>query len=43
MRLLHLRRLSVGPVALGSMAPGEVRELSTEEKATLYEACPALR
>ena len=27
LRLLHLRRLSVGLIALGGMAPGEVREL----------------
>ena len=26
LRLLHLRRLSVGPIALDGMAPGEVRE-----------------
>ena len=39
LRLLHLRRISVGPIALGGMAPGEVRELSAEEKAALYAAC----
>ena len=25
LRLLHLRRISVGPIALGGMVPGEVR------------------
>ena len=39
LRLLHLRRISVGPIALGGMVPGEVRELSAEEKAALYAAC----
>ena len=28
LRLLHLRRISVGPIALGGMAPGEVRATS---------------
>ena len=28
LRLLHLRRISVGPIALGGMAPGEVRAIS---------------
>ena len=28
LRLLHLRRISVGPIALGGMVPGEVRATS---------------
>ena len=28
LRLLHLRRISVGPIALGRMVPGEVRAIS---------------
>ena len=36
--LLHLRRTAIGPIALGSMCPGEVRELSADEKWQLYTA-----
>ena len=39
LRLLHLRRVAVGPIGLGSMAPGEVRALSDAAKAALYGAC----
>ena len=39
LRLHHLRRLAVGPVQLGDLAPGEVRVLEREEKHELYAAC----
>ena len=43
LKLLHLKRLSVGPISLDSagaeeMRPGEVRELAREEKEALFEA-----
>jgi len=37
--LLHLRRVAIGPISLGEMRPGEVRELSLDEKSRLYESC----
>ena len=39
LRLLHLRRLAVGPVALDGLEPGEVRVLTRDEKRALYEWC----
>ena len=39
LKLLHLRRLSVGPVTLDQLCPGEVRVLCRDEKSLLYEAC----
>ena len=39
LRLCHLRRIADGPIVLGSAAPGEVRELSREEKRSLFEVC----
>lgn len=37
-RIRYLRRLSVGPVELGDLAPGEWRELGEEEVDALHEA-----
>mmetsp|Transcript_73233 Transcript_73233/g.194620 ORF Transcript_73233/g.194620 Transcript_73233/m.194620 type:complete len:239 (+) Transcript_73233:348-1064(+) len=37
--LRHLRRVAVGPIELGSMAPGDVRLLTLDEKTALYTAC----
>ena len=39
LKLRHLRRVSFGPIELGSMHPGDVRVLGVEEKAKLYRAC----
>ena len=39
LELRHLRRLSVGPISLGKMRPGDVRPLSLSEKRRLYGAC----
>ena len=44
LKLRHLKRLSVGPVALGSLPPGGVRELGRDEREALYARClPQLR
>lgn len=37
LRLLHLRRLAVGPITLEGLCPGDVRALNREEKRGLYE------
>lgn len=39
LKLLHLRRVAVGPVTLGDAAPGDVRVLGRHEKRELYEWC----
>ena len=39
LKLRHLRRVAVGPVVLGELAVGGVRELSREEKRVLYSEC----
>mmetsp|Transcript_57483 Transcript_57483/g.113289 ORF Transcript_57483/g.113289 Transcript_57483/m.113289 type:complete len:121 (-) Transcript_57483:169-531(-) len=39
LRLLHLRRESIGPLALGDMRAGDVRTLSPEEVAALRGSC----
>ena len=40
LRLLHLRRVAVGPIALGEdAAPGDVRMLGRDEKRALYTVC----
>ena len=39
LKLRHLKRLSVGPVALGSLPPGGVRELGRDEREALYARC----
>ena len=39
LHLHHLRRLEVGPVGLGELEPGGVRELGHEEKRALYSCC----
>ena len=39
LRLLHLRRVAIGPIELGKMRAGEVRPLSEEEEERLYAAC----
>lgn len=39
LHLHHLRRLEVGPVGLGGLEPGQVRELERDEKRALYEWC----
>ena len=38
LELRHLRRVSVGPVKLGQLGPGEVRPLGEAEKRGLYQA-----
>lgn len=37
-RVVSLRRIRIGPLALGTLAPGESRELTPEEVEALYEA-----
>ena len=37
-RVVTLRRIRIGPLALGMLAPGESRDLSPEEVEALYEA-----
>ena len=37
-RVVTLRRISIGPLALGALAPGESRELTPEEVESLYAA-----
>ena len=37
-RVVTLRRVRIGPLALGTLAPGESRELSPEEVEALYDA-----
>jgi len=39
LKLRHLRRESVGPIGLDGLAPGDVRELSRDEKRALYRLC----
>ena len=39
LRLLHLRRVSIGPIELGEMRAGDVRALSSEETKALQDAC----
>ena len=40
LRLLHLRRVAVGPVVLADdAAPGDVRVLGRDELRPLYEQC----
>ena len=39
LKLRHLRRESVGPIGLDGLAPGDVRELSRDEKVALYRLC----
>ncbi len=37
-RVVTLRRIRIGPLALGALAPGESRDLTPEEVQALYEA-----
>jgi 16S rRNA U516 pseudouridylate synthase RsuA-like enzyme len=37
LKLLHLKRIKIGPLDLGSLLPGEVRALDGTEKAALFE------
>ena len=39
LQLLHLRRVSIGPVELGGMRAGDVRALSQQETEVLQAAC----
>ena len=36
---IAFRRLAIGPIKLGDLAPGEVRVLEDEEERSLYELC----
>lgn len=39
LKLRHLRRTAFGPIKLGTMVPGDVRELGLKEKADIYKSC----
>jgi 23S rRNA pseudouridine2605 synthase len=37
-RVLKIRRIAIGPLSLEGMAPGEVRKLTAQERAALFES-----
>lgn len=43
LKLRHLRRIAVGPITLGDMQPGDVRQLRREEVEALCAECLPLR